>query len=619
MPAENTTNLANFIRKLLAQRGMTQKEFADQLNVSTKSVSRWVRGVSVPSISSISAISRVLGIPEEEFGRLQMLDKTHRIGQPIHVLLQPFMVHILEERRRILGLTIDDLSRRSGISNGILSDVLRGVSRSVHREKLKKIANAMDFSLDEILRNPKGSGHLIPNLPTQTRSAHFTIRDGLVTTVPTQEIGPDENDYRRLAALQTPLLQASKKSQAELSQKNKPFAALLDVTEKYLDELNTNVREINYAVLYAYGLQLAAAYESAEELIEKGELPDFSLDALTSTKSVLRLHGPFILSSKDGRDLVIDAERYERKPQEERQYQADVQQFGKILRVRSDLVEEKTAEFFSDITAPDSGSGQLERRYLFTKGAAKNLVIVFSAGALVASTAFIPGVGPVVVASLGLLTLEAMKKSKPFNDLSAPIRRGLDDLSDINVERLKQIPQEQREKMRQFVIDNKEILRRVGGHAREMQWFREVLDWITSNEKDLLGDITLPPNSNHHQNTLTKHVIFSTLDPNIARKFARKNNLSFLSIPDPSLNNTSANSVLDALKRIRPTVIHHTYDPTYESRLDELAISVELGDETGQVIVGGRLCIYDPYANDNFNEVVRWELLSTNVLVPKLG
>ncbi len=406
-------------------------------------------------------------------------DRPHAIGQEI-IRIPTYVIDRINKRVEDIRLTLSDLEDRTGISERTLRRLLRSKqSGGVRRETVQKIARALDFSYNELMRLRSS---VAPTIPAQTTSAHFTIRDGLITTVPTQEFGPDDNDYRRLAALQKPLLQASNKSRTELSKNNKPFAALLDVTENYLAELDKDVNEINYAVLYAYGLQLAVAYESAEYLIKKDELPDFGLDALTSIKSVLQLHGPFILSSRDGRDLVTDAERYERNPSEERQFQADVKQFGDILRERSDLVEEKSGEFISDITAPDDGSEQFERRYLFTKGAAKNLVIVFSAGALIASTAFIPIVGPVVAASLGLLTLEAMKKSKPFNDLSAPIRKSLDDLSEMDLVRLKQIPQEQLQKLREFVIMNQDLLRRVGGSAREMRWFRDVLEWVKNSD-----------------------------------------------------------------------------------------------------------------------------------------
>jgi CspA family cold shock protein len=317
-----------------------------------------------------------------------------------------------------------------------------------------------------------------PVVPAQTRSAHFTIRDGLITTVPSQEIGPDENDYRRLTALQIPLLQLAKKSLVELSKNNKPFGSLLDACEEYFRELNKDVHEINYPLIYAYGITLALAFENTKERIEKGDLPDFSLDVINSTKAVIHLHGPFILSSKDGRDLVTDAERYMRDPKEERKFQSDLKEFGDILLEQDNLIEENTRDFIENITSLDDKNEQFERRYVFSRGAAQNLVVVLSAGAVVASTAFIPLYGPFVAASLGLLTVEAIKKSKPFKELSTPITTGLDSLGDVDLKMLSRFPREVLDKILNLVFSNQDLLRRVGGSAREMQWFRDVLDWV---------------------------------------------------------------------------------------------------------------------------------------------
>jgi transcriptional regulator with XRE-family HTH domain len=159
MPAENATNLPNLIRKKLALRGMTQEEFAARLNVSTTTVSRWVRGKAVPTLRSLSAISLELGIP---ITQLQMPSNTRQIGRPKGILLEPFMVRIIEERRSSLGLTNNDLSYRAGVSSRSISRILRGSSTRVQRETLIKIANAMDLSLYEILRSPKGSARPIP-------------------------------------------------------------------------------------------------------------------------------------------------------------------------------------------------------------------------------------------------------------------------------------------------------------------------------------------------------------------------------------------------------------------------------------------------------------------------
>ena len=53
--------------QLLRRRsGLTQEQFAEQLQVSRQAVSKWERGVSYPDITMISGLCRVLGISEHE-------------------------------------------------------------------------------------------------------------------------------------------------------------------------------------------------------------------------------------------------------------------------------------------------------------------------------------------------------------------------------------------------------------------------------------------------------------------------------------------------------------------------------------------------------------------------
>ena len=40
-----TINVGNIIRELRTERGMTQKQLADKMNISDKTVSKWERGL----------------------------------------------------------------------------------------------------------------------------------------------------------------------------------------------------------------------------------------------------------------------------------------------------------------------------------------------------------------------------------------------------------------------------------------------------------------------------------------------------------------------------------------------------------------------------------------------
>ena len=62
----NLSNMAQFIATLRKEKGLTQKELAEQLGVTDKAVSKWERGLSYPDISLLSQLSAILGVTTSE-------------------------------------------------------------------------------------------------------------------------------------------------------------------------------------------------------------------------------------------------------------------------------------------------------------------------------------------------------------------------------------------------------------------------------------------------------------------------------------------------------------------------------------------------------------------------
>lgn len=54
--------IGNFLKKLRKEKGITQEQLAEILNVSGRTVSRWETGVSKPSTENIKTISLLCGI-----------------------------------------------------------------------------------------------------------------------------------------------------------------------------------------------------------------------------------------------------------------------------------------------------------------------------------------------------------------------------------------------------------------------------------------------------------------------------------------------------------------------------------------------------------------------------
>lgn len=62
----NNKQIGNFIACLRREKGMTQRELADRLNITDKAVSKWETGEGYPEISIIPALAEVLGVSIDE-------------------------------------------------------------------------------------------------------------------------------------------------------------------------------------------------------------------------------------------------------------------------------------------------------------------------------------------------------------------------------------------------------------------------------------------------------------------------------------------------------------------------------------------------------------------------
>ena len=72
----DTDRFAAFITQLRKERGLTQKELADRLNVTDKAVSKWETGKGFPDLKLLEPLARELGVSLVELmqGRRQEAD-----------------------------------------------------------------------------------------------------------------------------------------------------------------------------------------------------------------------------------------------------------------------------------------------------------------------------------------------------------------------------------------------------------------------------------------------------------------------------------------------------------------------------------------------------------------
>lgn len=77
--AMNIGKTGEIIYALRTEKGLTQKQLADYMNISDKTVSKWERGAGCPDVSLLPHLSRLLGVDLEDLLSGQ-LDKNEIVG-----------------------------------------------------------------------------------------------------------------------------------------------------------------------------------------------------------------------------------------------------------------------------------------------------------------------------------------------------------------------------------------------------------------------------------------------------------------------------------------------------------------------------------------------------------
>lgn len=103
----NLDKIGLFIMKLRKEKGFTQNELGNMLNISGKAVSKWERGICAPDISLINDLSNVLGISPTELlaGKKLNIDADKIKKGPLENLIL-VIIKVLNKNKIIKTLAI---------------------------------------------------------------------------------------------------------------------------------------------------------------------------------------------------------------------------------------------------------------------------------------------------------------------------------------------------------------------------------------------------------------------------------------------------------------------------------------------------------------------------------
>ena len=80
-------SIGEMISSLRKEKGMTQNDLAEKMNVTDKAVSKWERNLSCPDVNSIPKLAEVLGTTVEELLNAQSKKENNKIDEIVNIVL----------------------------------------------------------------------------------------------------------------------------------------------------------------------------------------------------------------------------------------------------------------------------------------------------------------------------------------------------------------------------------------------------------------------------------------------------------------------------------------------------------------------------------------------------
>lgn len=127
-------SMGEIISTLRKEKGMTQKELADMLNITDKAVSKWERDIACPDTQTIPKLAEILGVSLEELMDAKSVPTTgHKgAGYLVNIILKavPVAMGVAVVVTSLLG----ELDVRSGFTMLGIGLACVGVYLLQHKE-----------------------------------------------------------------------------------------------------------------------------------------------------------------------------------------------------------------------------------------------------------------------------------------------------------------------------------------------------------------------------------------------------------------------------------------------------------------------------------------------------
>jgi hypothetical protein len=341
---------------------------------------------------------------------------------------------------------------------------------------LERLRASAKPKLDELTESAQDS--MLAELPEQGHGPHFRIDANAILCFDAPPVlDPSGNKISRLESLQPLIITLCQQLLATLGINEQP--RLRSVAEDYFKAVNKPIEEIDFARLYGLGLRLEYSLTAAKRELSDRISPSLEDGAAEALDSLLALHGPFILSTVIGNELLADAERFDRSTEDDIRSRKAALTIGLELERDRSIAAPEVGRFVKEVAEISQREGSEVRSTSYSAATMKNLCIVMIAGATLAAFPVAGGVlygapGVFFGGAISLLGNDGVKNSRPFKLISGRITDAIDHVATVDAIDLarKLAP------LKNFAIRNETALRQLAGDNVGMKWIGRYLDWI---------------------------------------------------------------------------------------------------------------------------------------------
>jgi hypothetical protein len=304
-------------------------------------------------------------------------------------------------------------------------------------------------------------------IPAQGSGPHFDLSSAhRITLAATSEIDVGGNNLSRLRQ-QLPLVREAADDLASRLNPN-AFPELARNIVAYRAALAGEPEAIAWGVVFARGVRLDNAASAARRQVEDRLQPPLEDAAQEALESVFTLHGPMILATAEGRDLMGDADRMVLTREQQAAQRADALTIAAALDEDREVIEPPAAEIVLE-SVETMGEGPHPERGSVVGSAAIRNVTIWAVG--IGAIAAIAGVG-FLEAGAAVIAIEGLKKSKRFSALTDALGTRIDGVLRTGTA------------FQNFVIRNEQPLRQIASTSTGMRWMLPYIDDVVRRNAD---------------------------------------------------------------------------------------------------------------------------------------